>query len=95
MATYSSNKNCRSKSHSSTVGNSKYINYAKLVNPKATRPAASYYMFRKTFWLRTFSVTNDKVSDSDCQLDLDAVIELAYSGEESESEVRNTVFQKL
>ena len=30
-----------------------------------------------------------------CQLDLDAVIELAYSGEESESEVRNTVFQKL
>lgn len=39
--------------------------------------------------------TSDKVSDSDCQLDLDAVIELAYSGEESESEVRNTVFQKL
>jgi hypothetical protein len=37
----------------------------------------------------------DKVSDSDCQLDIDAVIELAYSGEESESEVRNTVFQKL
>ena len=36
-----------------------------------------------------------KVPDSDCQLDLDAVIELAYSGEESESEVRNTVFQKL
>ena len=39
--------------------------------------------------------TSDKVSDSDCQLDLDAVIELTYSGEESESEVRNTVFQKL
>ena len=31
--------------------------------------------------------TSDKVSDSDCQLDLDAVIELAYSVEESESEV--------
>jgi hypothetical protein len=29
--------------------------------------------------------TSDNVSDSDCQLDLDAVIELAYSGEESES----------
>jgi hypothetical protein len=26
---------------------------------------------------------------------LDAVIEFAYSGEESESEVRNTVFKKL
>jgi hypothetical protein len=37
MATYSSNKNCRSKSHSSTVGNWKYINYAKLINPKAPR----------------------------------------------------------
>jgi hypothetical protein len=39
--------------------------------------------------------TSDKVSDSDCQLDLDAVIELAHSGEECESEVRNTVCQKL
>jgi hypothetical protein len=39
--------------------------------------------------------TSGKVSDSDCQLDLDAVIEFAYSGEESEGEVRNTVFQKL
>jgi hypothetical protein len=37
--------------------------------------------------------TRDKVADSDCQLDLDAVIELAYSGEESESKVRNTSFR--
>jgi hypothetical protein len=58
MATYSSNKNCRSKSHSSTVGNWKHITYAKLVNPKATRACCKQpasYLFRKTFWLRIFS----------------------------------------
>jgi hypothetical protein len=55
MAIYSSNKNCRSKSHSSTVGNWKYINYAKLINPKATRTCCKVF-FLKTFWLRMISV---------------------------------------
>jgi hypothetical protein len=35
-----------------------HINYAKLVDPKASRACSvqASYLFRKTFWLRMFSV---------------------------------------
>jgi hypothetical protein len=57
--------NSSKKSHSSTVGNWKYINYAKLVNPQA---AQSYPVLLITLYLYINSIL--KIIRKSCVINL-------------------------